>query len=68
MIRWRGRQEPDQPQLVNGGTRDLTPASDLPAQQTEAKWAATLPGTDPVPLIWEETYDDREQADDLQHW
>jgi hypothetical protein len=29
------------------------PASEAPAEQTRANWAATLPDTDDVPLIWE---------------
>jgi hypothetical protein len=69
MITWRGRKEPDQPQHANGGLWDLSPASEAPREQTEANWAATLAGTDPVPLIWEEQNDDREQREvDLQHW
>lgn len=65
---WRGRGEPDQPQLANGGTRDLTPASDAPALQSAANWAATLPSTEDVPLIWEKENNRDEERDDLQHY
>jgi hypothetical protein len=50
--RLRRRREP---QIANAN-RDfaaLTPASEAPAEQTRTNWAATLPDTDDVPLIWE---------------
>lgn len=50
--RLRRRREP---QIANAHRdfADLTPASEAPAQQTRTNWAATLPDTDDVPLIWE---------------
>jgi hypothetical protein len=55
-MRWRGRKC-DQPQLANAneGFRDLSPASAAPAMQTRSNWAALLPNSDPVPLIWEDS-------------
>jgi hypothetical protein len=51
--RRRGRRR--EPQVFNArdGFADLTPVSEAPAEQTRANWAATLPDTDDVPLIWE---------------
>lgn len=65
--RWR-RGEPDQPQLANGGTRDLSPASGAPAQQQLDNWAATLPDTHALPLIWDKEQDNGSDAQDLQHF
>ena len=63
MIRWRGRGC-DQPQLANAdeGFVDLTPASEAPATQTRSNWAATLPDSNDVPLIWEDIRYAREEA------
>jgi hypothetical protein len=54
MIR-RRRDRRREPQVLNArdGFADLTPVSEAPAEQTRANWAATLPDTDDVPLIWE---------------
>jgi len=62
MIRWRGRGC-DQPQIANArqGFLDLAPVSEAPATQTRTNWAALLPDSDDVPLIWEDIrYGDRE--------
>jgi hypothetical protein len=58
-LRWRGRPERSEPQVANASfdDADLSPASEAPAEQTRLKWAATLPDTDPAPLIWERNKD-----------
>lgn len=54
MIRWRGRGERREPESnARDGFVDLTPVSEVPAQRAFDNWAATLPDTDDVPLIWE---------------
>lgn len=52
--RWAGR-DCDQPQVGNAkcDVIDLTPASEAPAVQVRAAWAAVLPDPDLPPLIWE---------------
>jgi hypothetical protein len=65
--RWRGRAC-DQPQIANANQDflDLAPVSDVPAEQTRSNWAALLPDTNDVPLIWEDSrygYQERAEQD-----
>lgn len=57
MIRWRGRSAKKPCNVANACQDfvDLTPASEIPAQQTKQNWSALLPGQE-VPLIWEATH------------
>lgn len=54
-VRWRGRGAVPAEQVANADDSfvDLAPVSGGPAAATRSAWAAWLPGTDPVPLIWE---------------
>lgn len=60
VLRWRGRPERFEPQVANASNDaafDLSPASEAPKLQQLANWAATLPETDPVPMIGERDRD-----------
>lgn len=50
---------PDQVANANDSFVDLTPVSQVPAQQVRARWAAVLGGQS-VPLIWETSYGSQE--------
>jgi hypothetical protein len=62
MIRWRGRDYSKHEQVANACDDfvDLTPASEIPAQLTRAKWDAWRPGQE-IPLIGEIRYAEREE-------
>lgn len=64
MIRWRGRGERKE-QVANACDSfvDLTPASDLPAEAVKSAWHALEPGQ-PIPLIGEIRYGDRDTEED----
>jgi hypothetical protein len=56
-IRWRGwGGECEQVGNAREDFVDLTPVSEAPAEQTRTNWAALLPGSSSVPLIWEDSY------------
>lgn len=63
-LRWRGRDLEKKEQVANACDSfvDLRPASDVPAQEVKNDWAALLPGQ-PIPLIGEIRYGDREEDD-----
>jgi hypothetical protein len=63
MLRWRrdrGLCPPEQVVNANDDFVDLSPVSEVPAEQTRANWSATLSGQE-VPLIGEDSrYGDEE--------
>lgn len=65
MMRWRGRYERKE-QVANAcdSFPDLTPVSDAAAEATKAAWLPLQPGQ-PIPLIGEDRYGDREEDDDF---
>ena len=64
MNRWRGRPDCfEQVGNAHDSFVDLTPASEAPAEQTRANWAAWLPESNTVPLIWEDSRHGYEQEE-----
>ena len=59
MLRWRGRDLEPKDQVANAldSFVDLTPVSEVPADEVKAAWAALLPGQE-IPLIGEVRYGD----------
>lgn len=63
-LRWSGPQPSgDCEQIANAreGLFAFAPVSEAPAEQTRSNWAATLPDSNDVPLIWEDTRHARSQ-------
>ena len=62
--RWSGPQPtPCEEQWANADPEfvPLPTASEAPAVQTRSNWAALLPDSDTVPLIWEDIRHGREE-------